>query len=141
MKTKKAKKKLTTKQRVKKLLQNFSTLELFLQALTQLYPLDKMTPGINLAYLPNGNFYASVSRYDVSGAASPTNPGAKQVLLSVQAPTLQETIINLAANWHESTRMAAAFARASAQIMNQMTRSIHETGVTVRGHGKKVRRG
>lgn len=133
--------KLSAARRVRELVQNNSTLELFLQALTQLYPLDKMTPGIQLAFLPEGKFYASVARYDVAGAASPQNPGAKQVLVSAKADTLLEAINALAENWHSQTRQAIAFAKASGRLIEMMSDSTHKTGVTIRRHGKLVRRG
>jgi hypothetical protein len=110
--------------KVKRELAKRPMLELFLMALTQLYPLDKLAPGIVLSALPNGGFYAAVCRYDLQGVASPTNPGAKQTLVSVQAGTALDAITALAQEWQGRTQHAQDFA-----------------GVTVRRHGKLVRRG
>lgn len=94
-----------------------STLELFLRAVSQLYPMDKLSPGIVLSYLPHddepeekGLFYVSVCRYDVAGAVNPTNPGVKQTLCSAKATSLDAAITSLALMWQGKVEAATKFA-------------------------------
>ena len=133
MKLKKTKTKRQTT--VRNLAKQFSMLELFTQALSQLYPLDRLMPGITVSYLPLSNeYYAAVCRYDIKGTPSPDNPGSKQTLLSVTAPSLREAIITLAAEWQGRTLTATKFM--STPIY---AGKLAEKNITVRRRGKKVR--
>lgn len=66
--------------------------QLLLQAIPELYPRDNVAPGLTLAYLPSGNFYGSICRYEGSTAQG----SRREVLFAKQAATFEELISMLA---------------------------------------------
>jgi hypothetical protein len=98
---------------------------IMVMALAELYPLDKPTPGLVLAYLPKENmFYGSIARYDTVNN--------KQILLSAKETTLAEVLCELGAAWHRSTT--------NAQTLAQMARSIVHAPKATRKATKYKRR-
>lgn len=97
VKKKRAKAKLAPVQKVKRQ----SILEIFLQALTELYPLDKCAPGIVCAWIKDkGKFYASIARYE------DYNGQGKQILSHAYGDTPEEAIKALAGNWYNGVTQA-----------------------------------
>jgi len=74
-----------------------ATLETFLKALPEAYPNDRTTPGLSVAFLENGKFYASVCRYEGYGGRD------KTVLTKSLGDTLQEALNGLAGSWIQKT--------------------------------------
>lgn len=67
-------------------------LETFLKSLVELYPFDRLTPGLVTSFIPEtSKFYASVVRYE--------NAGEKVVLCKTIADTLEEAETNVIAMW------------------------------------------
>lgn len=95
---------IAKKARVRKIPQ----LELFLRALAELYPRDKLTPGIHLAYLPaDSQFYASVKRYNSA------NPHDFETLLSVKESTPLTATQELILGWYNKNKHAIALRQQS----------------------------
>jgi len=85
-----------------------SKLALFLQALTELYPRDKLSPGIQIAFLPYngdepGQFYASLKRYNGR------DPKDFEILLTSTESTLEQAVDELITSWFRSTRTVRNF--------------------------------
>jgi hypothetical protein len=80
--------------------------ELFLQALTELYPLDKTAPGVVLAWVKDkGAYYASAVRYE--GLMG----DGKQVLASAFGKTVEDALNILAQNWYSGVGKATELRR------------------------------
>lgn len=77
--------------------------DLFLMALSELYPQDKLEPGIVIAYLKDKmQFYGSVCRYD---------DGKKQVLIKAYGDSAAHVIQQLAEEWMDRSKHAVQFAQ------------------------------
>ena len=99
-------------------------LRLALQAITELYPSDRTTPGLVLAWLPDKKqFYASFARYQ---------DGQKLIVAAAYADTLSEVLPALVESWHGKTEGARAMLRLARswrnpikQIMDVSTQDDH----------------
>lgn len=101
-------------------------LELFLQALAELYPTDALVPGLSMAYLPcdrhkalpehmvdkaGGSYYVSVFRYDGAMPANPADHNAKNykhVLYKAYGPTAVWAVRDIINQWLHATKAVQA---------------------------------
>lgn len=98
-----ATKKTAKKQPAKKTKGPLEVLDLFLKAVTELYPHDKSAPGLVLSYLQDKKeYYASFARYE--GAMGQ----GKQVVTNHTAKTLEDAITGLAQKWYNGIPSARA---------------------------------
>jgi hypothetical protein len=81
-------------------------LPLFLQGVTELYPLDKVSPGVVLSFLSDRKyFYASLVRYE-------GHHENKTVLTNACGDTLDAALEQLFQNWKSGTARASELRRA-----------------------------
>lgn len=87
----------------------------FLQALAAMYPKDKLTAGITLAWLPDKQkFYGSVCRYP---AEAFQRPPYREVIVTVLADSPEKVMQELAKGWHGKTQPLLDFnVRMQAQL-------------------------
>lgn len=92
-------------------------LEMFLQALTELYPKDAVAPGLSIACLPGrasetgACYYVSVVRYEGSAptsAAAHNLQNYKQVLYKATGPTLKAAVTSVISQWLQATKAVQA---------------------------------
>ena len=81
-----------------------SPIELFLRALTELYPKDCTRPGLVMSCLGT-DFYASAVRYENN------DNQLKQVLCAAHGATPKEAVEALIVEWHGKTQHARALVR------------------------------
>lgn len=106
-----------------------STLEIFLRALTELYPKDALAPGLSVAYLPAGKhtmqegmyyhgnechldeaggcYYVSVVRYEggvLRNEAMHNAANYKQVLYHATGGTLKQAVADVVNQWLSATK-------------------------------------
>lgn len=80
-------------------------LALFLKALSELYRLDRCSPGIVAAWLPDKEqYYVSIARYETARGEG------KQIIASAYGKTPDEAIDELARKWYEGTANARSSA-------------------------------
>lgn len=93
----------------------FDTLATFTQALRELYPADRTSPGFTVAYLKTGVFYVSLCRYEGHGGQG------KRVVMASQADTLDEAVNMLAARWVSDNAPPdpSSFRKLVAKVRNQ----------------------
>ena len=96
---------------------NQPLVNIFLQALAAMYPKDKLTAGVTLAWLPQEKkFYGSVCRYPEGCFA---RPPYKEVIVAVKEDSPQEVLEQLAQGWHSKTQPLLEF---NQRMQKQMRR-------------------